>query len=161
MRGTYTYRRLLERFGFDCLRTSQLQKTISQRQSNGGCPLDVLYSLFLAVCACFCTMARKVRIIYLYQVGLSMLLVSTNRAMRRPSNSGTSNRTGSTFFVYGNFFVCKLFIDPSVMGAGWGCIKNNQFYEMCFLDDNTVLQPAFWRNCRSTKRERFSAGYCL
>ena len=59
MRGTYTYRRLLERFGFDCLRTSQLQKTISQRQSNGGCPLDVLYSLFLAVCACFCTMARK------------------------------------------------------------------------------------------------------
>lgn len=65
MRGTYTYRRLLERFGFDCLRTSQLQKTISQRQSNGGCPLDVLYSLFLAVCACFCTMARKVRL-YIY-----------------------------------------------------------------------------------------------
>ena len=35
--------------------------------------------------------------IYTY-VGLSALLVSTDRAMRRPSNRGTSNRTGSTFF---------------------------------------------------------------
>ena len=33
-------------------------------------------------------------------VGLSTLLVSTNRAMRRPSNSGTGDRTGSTFCVY-------------------------------------------------------------
>ena len=39
--------------------------------------------------------------IYTY-VGLSALLVSTNWAMRRPSNRGTSDRTGSTFFV----FVC-------------------------------------------------------
>ena len=35
-------------------------------------------------------------------MGLSALLVSTNWAMRRPSNRGTSDRTGSTFFV----FVC-------------------------------------------------------
>ena len=33
-------------------------------------------------------------------VGLSALLVSTGRAMRRPLHCGTSDRTGSTFFVY-------------------------------------------------------------
>ena len=33
------------------------------------------------------------------RVGLSALLVSTNRAMREPIHSGTSDRTGSTFFV--------------------------------------------------------------
>ena len=32
-------------------------------------------------------------------VGLSALLVSTNRAMRRPLERGTGNRTGSTFFM--------------------------------------------------------------
>ena len=32
-------------------------------------------------------------------VGLSALLVSTNWAMREPLNRGTSDRTGSTFFV--------------------------------------------------------------
>ena len=31
-------------------------------------------------------------------VGLSTLLVSTNRAMREPLECGTSDRTGSTFF---------------------------------------------------------------
>ena len=41
---------------------------------------------------------------YIYTcVGLSALLVSTYRAMRRPSERGTSDRTGSTVFVY----VCK------------------------------------------------------
>ena len=33
-------------------------------------------------------------------VGLSALLVSTNWAMREPLLRGTSDRTGSTFFVY-------------------------------------------------------------
>ena len=32
-------------------------------------------------------------------VGHSALLVSTNRAMRRPLERGTGNRTGSTFFM--------------------------------------------------------------
>ena len=32
-------------------------------------------------------------------VGLSALFVSTNRAMRRPLERGTGNRTGSTFFM--------------------------------------------------------------
>ena len=36
-------------------------------------------------------------------VGLSALLISTYRVMRRPIDLGTSDRTGSTFFVY----VCK------------------------------------------------------
>lgn len=34
-------------------------------------------------------------------VGLSTLLVSTDRAMREPLECGTGNRTGSTFFMYG------------------------------------------------------------
>ena len=37
-------------------------------------------------------------------MGLSALLVSTNRAMREPLDRGTSDRTGSTFFVYGLTF---------------------------------------------------------
>ena len=32
-------------------------------------------------------------------VGLSALLASTDRAMRRPLECGTGNRTGSTFFM--------------------------------------------------------------
>jgi len=37
--------------------------------------------------------------LYSFRVGLSALLVSTNRAMRRPLHCGTGNRTGSTFFM--------------------------------------------------------------
>ena len=37
-------------------------------------------------------------------VGLSTLLVSTNRAMREPLECGTSDRTGSTFFMY--IYIC-------------------------------------------------------
>lgn len=33
-------------------------------------------------------------------MGLSTLLVSTNRAMREPLHCGTGNRTGSTFCMY-------------------------------------------------------------
>ena len=32
-------------------------------------------------------------------VGLSALLVSTDRVMRRPTNRGTSDRIGSTFLI--------------------------------------------------------------
>ena len=47
--------------------------------------------------------------IYTY-VGLSALLVSTRRAMRRPIDRGTSDRTGSTFFfVYAKIIeTCQL-----------------------------------------------------
>ena len=39
--------------------------------------------------------------LYTYtNVGLSALLVSTDRAMRRPTNRGTSDRTGSTFLIF-------------------------------------------------------------
>ena len=49
------------------------------------------------------TLAFVVKGVFLYtytSVGLSTLLVSTGRAMRRPLHCGTSDRTGSTFFVY-------------------------------------------------------------
>ena len=46
------------------------------------------------------TIARR-RSLYIYiNVGLSTLLVSINWAMREPLHCGTSNRFGSTFFVY-------------------------------------------------------------
>ena len=38
-------------------------------------------------------------LLYTSYVGLSALLVSTDRAMRRPLHRGTSIRTGSTFFL--------------------------------------------------------------
>ena len=41
----------------------------------------------------------------IHGVGLSALLVSTNRAMRRPTHSGTSDKTGSTFFLCMQNFV--------------------------------------------------------
>ena len=41
-------------------------------------------------------------------VGLSALLVSTCRAMRRPFYRGTSSRTGSTLFIYINPELLKI-----------------------------------------------------
>ena len=54
-----------------------------------GC---ILYSPY---CALWCKV-----VLYLYiGVGLSALLVSTNRAMREPLNRGTSDRLAPRFFV--------------------------------------------------------------
>ena len=84
-----------ERFGFDDVRTSQPQ-TVSQKQSNGNAPrVFYMYSPW-------CTLLYRKGKGELYTdigVGLSALLVSTNWAMREPLNRGTSDRTGSTFFV--------------------------------------------------------------
>lgn len=88
-----------ERFGFDCLRTSQLP-TVRQKQSNGECPWGVLYTTVIGSTLEEKRGGIKDRLYIHIGVGLSTLLVSTNRAMRRPSNSGTGDRTGSTFCVY-------------------------------------------------------------
>ena len=49
----------------------------------------------------FAFVGREDRLYTYTGVGLSALLVSTGRAMRRPLHCGTSDRTGSTFlFVY-------------------------------------------------------------
>ena len=51
--AVHTKRRLL-RFGFDGLRTSQLQKTVSQKQSNVNAPGMCLYIFLLASCSHWC-----------------------------------------------------------------------------------------------------------
>ena len=84
-----------ERFGFDVVRISQVQ-TVSQKQSNGNAPrVFYMYSPW-------CTLLYRKGKGELYTdigVGLSALLVSTNWAMREPLLRGTSDQTGSTFFV--------------------------------------------------------------
>ena len=68
------------RFEFDAIRTSQLQ-SVCQKQSNGNAPTGVLYAfrwlMGISCILCWCWLN-------IHSVGLSALLVSTNRAMRRP-----------------------------------------------------------------------------
>ena len=68
------------RFEFDAIRTSQLQ-SVCQKQSNGNAPIGVLYAfrwlMGISCILCWCWLN-------IHSVGLSALLVSTNRAMRRP-----------------------------------------------------------------------------
>lgn len=48
-------------------------------------------------------------LLYTYTgVGLSALLVSTYRAMRRPLDRGTSDRQAPVFYVYGNTVINML-----------------------------------------------------
>ena len=85
------------RFGFDDVRTSQLQ-TVSQKQSNGNAPRDV-YSQ----AQCFLLRSWSVEkrwYIISISVGLSTLLVSTNGAMRRPLHRGTGDSLAPRFCVY-------------------------------------------------------------
>ena len=96
MGGTPLYiQAFTERFGFDNVRISHVQ-TVRQKQSNVNAPWDV----YICPSCAFCESAEKENYIISIGVGLSTLLVSTNRAMREPLHCGTSNRTGSTFCVY-------------------------------------------------------------
>ena len=60
-----------------------------------GTPLNCMYSYVDFRLSKTCV---DVGLLYIY-VGLSALLVSTNRAMREPFYRGTSDSTGSTFFM--------------------------------------------------------------
>lgn len=91
-----------ERFGFDILRISQIQ-TVRQKQSSGECPLGVLYTTVIDSTFEEWRGSIKGRLYIHIGVGLSTLLVSTNRAMREPLECGTGDRTGSTFCVYGKY----------------------------------------------------------
>ena len=62
-----------------------------------GTPLEMYYIRPYRLLALNVKVPYK-EFIYI-RVGLSALLVWTNRAMREPIHSGTSDRTGSTFFV--------------------------------------------------------------
>ena len=99
----HTKRRLL-RFGFDGLRTSQLQKTVSQKQSNVNAPGMCLYAVLLMLCSHRCILTpwnyvESIVSIYISAWGYA-LLVSTYRAMRRPLNREASDSAGlHAFFM--------------------------------------------------------------
>lgn len=62
--------------------------------------MGVLYTALIGFDCIFAFVARK-GFLYTYTyVGLSVLLVSTDRAMRRPTNRGTGDRLGSTLFAF-------------------------------------------------------------
>jgi len=95
-RARYIYiKGVTERFGFDGRRISQIQ-TVSQKQSNGDASWDDYMQSSLAILGD----SHFLRVYYiLIGVGLSALLVSTNRAMREPFYRGTSIRLAPRFFV--------------------------------------------------------------
>ena len=87
-RDTYILKAFSERFGFDGLRISQIQ-TVSQNQSNGNAPRDVIivpismvgYGIYIGV-------------------GHSALLGLTNRAMREPLDRGPGTELAPRFCMY-------------------------------------------------------------
>ena len=72
--------------------------TVSQKQSNAERLMRcIIYSSHCL--RMFYTFVGREGRLYTYTgVGLSALLVSTYRAMRRPIDRGTSDRTGSALF---------------------------------------------------------------
>ena len=72
--------------------------TVSQKQSNAERLMRcIIYSPYwLRMYLAF--VSRKGRLYTYTGVGLSALLVSTYRAMREPTDCGTSDRTGSALF---------------------------------------------------------------
>ena len=76
-----------------------------------------------------------VLVFYIYTyVGLSALLVSTIRAMRRPFYRGTSDRTGSTFFVYANhFFVASLLVAYGIDDFGFLSMGKNDNKKLLYI----------------------------
>ena len=74
--------------------------TVSKKQSNGNA--SWVYYMYSSLALVHANVDVGNLYIYTY-VGLSALLVSTYRVMRRPIDCGTSDMTGSTFLVY----VCK------------------------------------------------------
>ena len=84
-----------ERFGFDDRRTSQTLRIVKNKATGTPCGMFIMYSPW-----CILTKDAEGELYIGISVGLSALLVSTIRAMRRPFYRGTSDRTGSTFFVY-------------------------------------------------------------
>ena len=92
--GRYIYiKGVTVRFGFDGLRTSQLQQYVKNKATGTPYGMYIIYS-----CRWMAKNAMAGRLLYIYiSVGLSALLVSTYWAMRRPLDRGTSDRTGSTF----------------------------------------------------------------
>ena len=85
------------RFGFDSLKLRKLQ-IVRQKQSNGRCPWDMNCTRLL--CYAVTTVYAWQFLVYIHIGVGSALLVSTNRAMRRPQRVRRVTGTGSHAFLY-------------------------------------------------------------
>ena len=73
--------------------------TACQKQSNGNAPLDVYIHILNVWAMAQCFLCQAYGIVIYVSVGLSTLLVSTGRAMRRPTNVERVIGLAPRFFV--------------------------------------------------------------
>ena len=128
--GRYIYiKGVTERFDFDDRRISQIHRLVKNKAT--GTPQGCF------ICKPFVCLTLKTQEGELYidiGVGLSTLLVSTNRAMREPFYRGTSDRTGSTFFcVYKNRYRYERRTPPGADGS----MKSNSAMK---LKENSTIK---------------------
>ena len=94
MGGAHIYiKGVTVRFGFDVLELRNFKLSVKNKATGTPHGMFIYNPHWL-----FVFIAERESYI-LISVGLSTLLVSTNRAMRRPFYRGTSNRIGSTSFL--------------------------------------------------------------
>ena len=86
-----------ERFGFDALESRKFKQLVKNKATGTSHGMFIYSPHWL-----FTLLGDMLLSVFyiLIGVGLSALLVSTNRAMREPFYRGTSIRTGSTLFLY-------------------------------------------------------------
>lgn len=98
---TYVHKGVTVRFGFDNLRISQIHNYLSRTKQRGR-PIGMYCHIYPPISIrpiVFCW--ERGFYIHSPTWGFCSLLVSTDRAMREPSDCGTGDRAGSTFlFVY-------------------------------------------------------------
>ena len=93
--GTIYIKGVTERFDFDSLRISQVHRLVKNKATGTPYGVFIMYSPW-----CVLTEDAKGRLYTNIGVGLSALLVSTNRAMREPLDCERVTALASRFFVY-------------------------------------------------------------
>ena len=91
----YIERRTFLRFGFDVLELRKFKLSVKSKAT--GTPLKGVFKAPALSLGISMPCVNVGRLSYI-GVGLSALLVSADRAMREPSDCGTGDRAGSTFF---------------------------------------------------------------
>ena len=98
---THIHKGVTVRFGFDNLRISQIHNYLSRTKQRGR-PIGMYCHIYPPISIRLIVFCWE-RGFYIHSPtwGFCSLLVSTDRAMREPSDCGTGDRAGSTFlFVY-------------------------------------------------------------
>ena len=95
---------------------------VCQKQSNGDASQGVLYTALIGFELKMLVGRKGELYIYIY-VGLSALLVSTDRAMRRPTNRGTGNSVAPRLFVY-----MRQLLLISLLGVGKAQTKTHETF---------------------------------